>query len=699
MAEAAEDPYMLAADANVWASFDPYGGGGGAAGGEAATAAATKPGFAGSIRAPSARPTMAPRAPLRPAAVRPLVPRPQAAGFQQRPTVPGWRPRPRPVARTVPRAPLLQDGGVYSGAGTYAEQPVAGVQQPLQAELAAEVAAEAALLAAAEAFAAAELAAEQALQPEDFDLALAEANAMEQELEAPQAQAAEEISAMDDVVAVDDDDIIWEDTLGEPAACQRAAADYSDVAELPVPASPMTPPAGEAPAEEQDDASSNGDAEEEPPWLIGLEQENDGGAAAMDAEVTGGFLDGLADQQENEEEALPQYVPRLAQYLIGHPEALITKRRKKPGKGSAKRYYAQEKVLDVMADKTVTGCWACGKLDHESQECEFKRCFICSEQGHEQSDCGMRQERCTRCRSQGHLAEFCPEQAYAGGLDNEVDNAFCSCMIMRCGQEGHLNCGEVPVSASSSGAPGKGYKAPSMPWGLQAGLQAVQALANGNYGKGMKGGGLRPGGHSAGPYGKGGSFLGKMNGGYGGCGGCCSAPAGGLLRPRPPMGAPPGWAGGAKGGPPPWAPRAQMRPRAPGGKPAPWQQQHSVAEEEMIDEEQRQPDEGDGAENDQDDGDDDQRWERLAQGAAVGGKPAYGKKGGGCSKGGPPSWRPAPAWGGGNNSWSGGGGGHNTGGWNRPGGGAATGVRPWSGGPRPGPSRAPGAGWRQPGRY
>lgn len=363
----------------------------------------------------------------------------------------------------------------------------------------------------------------------------------------------------------------------------------------------------------------------------------------MDAEVTGGFLDDLADQDEDMDAAYPQYVPRLAQYLIGHPTALITKRRRKPGKGQAKRYYAEEKTNDVMADKTVTGCWACGKLDHESHECEFKRCFICSEQGHEHGDCGMKQVRCIRCKSQGHLEEFCPQQAYGAGLDDSVDVAFCSCML--CREEGHLNCGEVPeVPACSSGAKGKGPRAPAQPpWGQQA-------LGNGGYGKASKGGWQPQGGHAAGPYGKGGAPNGKSG----------WPQPGGLLRPRAPSGARPSSAS------PPWGQRPIMRPRAPSG--APPSRSH---EDEEVEEDERwaklaKSQDGEGDLEDDggggDGGGNGQHWGRPSAApwaAAGGGKPTHGKLGRGCGKGGPtPSWRPVGAWsggGGGGKPWGGGG--------------------------------------------
>lgn len=475
------------------------------------------------------------------------------------------------------------------------------------------------------------------------------------------AEAAEVDQAAEDVLEVADeadDGALWEENVvGEPIDHQRSAVDYSDVAEL-APA-----PAEDDPTALAEDAvSSNGDADEEPPWLADLEISNDGGTAAMDAEVTGGYLDELADQDEDMDAAYPQYVPRLAQYLIGHPDALITKRRKRPGKGCGKRYYAEEKTTDVMADKTVTGCWACGKLDHESHECEFKRCFICSEQGHEHGDCGMKQERCVRCKSQGHIEEFCPMQAYGSGLEDAVDVAFCSCML--CREEGHLNCGEVP--ASSSGAPGKGPVAPAHPpWGQKA-------IGAGDYGKASKGGWQPQGGRPAGPYDKGCAPYGKGKA----CGGCWPGQTGaaGLLRPRAPIGARPSSAS------PPWGQqRPTWRPRPPSGAP-PGRAPEAEDEDAEEDERWAKLAAGNGDGHDLDANEDDggcgagggsgKSWGRPTAWAGAGaGKPTNGNIGKGAKGGPPPSWRP---------SWSGGGGGKS---WGGGGGGCSGGARaPWAGG-------------------
>lgn len=668
---AAEDPYMLAADPYMQAVADPYGvtGGGDSYGAPAAPAVrkivpkqagAWRPAVAPYSRpvaatasartVPASRPALvrAPAAALRPPAPRPAQPGPSASPSAPRPTVvraarpaaavpgraagatgtpsavsrPAWATRaPQEIALdsnagsagTLEELPTEQtDLDLILAEATALEQELGQELQDLNQELqelrqepSGGAAAVDAALGNADAAAAP---APYASMPEPaFEAAAAPAPYASMQ-EATEAAAEAEAAAME-VADEADDGVIWEDTVGEAVdlraaavETRRAAADYSDVAELP------TEPTQEELDAVSDAVSSNGDMEEEPPWLAGLDLPNDGGTAAMDAEVTGGFLDGLEDQNEDPDDAYPQYVPRLAQYLIGHPQALITKRRRKPAKGSGKRYYAEEKTNDVMADKTVTGCWACGKLDHESHECEFKRCFICSEQGHEQTDCGMGGEFCKRCNSRGHTEEFCPEQAYYEGLGNDVDIAFCSCMF--CGEEGHLNCCEVPMmSAPSSGPRGKGKWAPSQPpW-------AQQALGNGAWSP--KGdGGWRPGGggHSAGPYGKPGPY------GKGSCGKPCGKPngddgawlpgptKGGKSGPRPPSLPPPSWGGGgAKGGSPPWASagRVQLTPRAPVGGPP------SRHHDEPADDE---------------DEEEDKRWASLSAGLQRNGKDGGGGK-------------------------------------------------------------------------
>eukprot|EP00449_Zooxanthella_nutricula_P047000 CAMPEP_0198592166 /NCGR_PEP_ID=MMETSP1462-20131121/137784_1 /TAXON_ID=1333877 /ORGANISM="Brandtodinium nutriculum, Strain RCC3387" /LENGTH=146 /DNA_ID=CAMNT_0044323741 /DNA_START=27 /DNA_END=464 /DNA_ORIENTATION=+ len=136
-----------------------------------------------------------------------------------------------------------------------------------------------------------------------------------------------------------------------------------------------------------------------------------------DAEVAAGWLDEA--REDEEDDALAQYLPDLNRYIIGHPQSLITKRKRKGGKGKKGRFFAEQKSEDVMADKSVTGCWACGRLDHESDECAFKRCFCCSQQGHELLKCTQRSVRCHRCYLQGHTADECPMVGYDEGMEHE----------------------------------------------------------------------------------------------------------------------------------------------------------------------------------------------------------------------------------------------------------------------------------------
>lgn len=205
----------------------------------------------------------------------------------------------------------------------------------------------------------------------------------------------------------------------------------------------------------------NGDGEEAPPWLL-LPELLEGealGAEAEDAEARADYIDSLPDDSDRPVADLEDVCMQLVQYLIGHPTSLVTKRRKFPSKGAKSRYFGEERSTDVMADKTVTGCWACGKLDHESNECKFKRCFNCSGQGHEISECTQKKVRCAKCRASGHEIEDCPKTEYDAGivLDGQVvdqaedgvtvveytDIFFCRCAS--CAGDGHLNCAPVPA--------------------------------------------------------------------------------------------------------------------------------------------------------------------------------------------------------------------------------------------------------------
>lgn len=185
-------------------------------------------------------------------------------------------------------------------------------------------------------------------------------------------------------------------------------------------------------------------------WLDEVEAHWRDEAEAGDASARGNWLDQLGDDYVVAD--LEGTCDRLVQYLIGHPRGLVTKRRTAPGGKSSKRYFGDERSEDVMADKVVTGCWACGKLDHESNECPFKRCFVCSSQGHEQADCPSKKDWCSRCKSRGHQIKECPLTAYSSGIQDEetgTDIFFVRCII--CREEGHSNCADVPGATPSSG--------------------------------------------------------------------------------------------------------------------------------------------------------------------------------------------------------------------------------------------------------
>eukprot|EP00971_Amphidinium_carterae_P260332 5165072-Amphidinium_carterae.1 len=81
------------------------------------------------------------------------------------------------------------------------------------------------------------------------------------------------------------------------------------------------------------------------------------------------------------------------------------------------RYFVPEASTDVMAEKVVTGCWACGNPVGTNslsitvllqQDCPYKRCFICSEQGHDRSECSNYVMKCDNCM-RSHLTPISDE--------------------------------------------------------------------------------------------------------------------------------------------------------------------------------------------------------------------------------------------------------------------------------------------------
>eukprot|EP00933_Yihiella_yeosuensis_P021059 TRINITY_DN1675_c0_g1_i1.p1 TRINITY_DN1675_c0_g1~~TRINITY_DN1675_c0_g1_i1.p1 ORF type:complete len:606 (-),score=127.95 TRINITY_DN1675_c0_g1_i1:20-1786(-) len=278
------------------------------------------------------------------------------------------------------------------------------------------------------------------------------------------------------------------------------------------------------------DEDSESDDDKEPRWpRVVIDKSEEAVKLVENAEVCSTFLDGLTGEDKDMDLAFPQYVPKLAQYLIGHPEGYQGKKRKGHKKGGGKRYFGGvERSEDVMADKVITGCWACGKLDHESSDCIFKRCFVCSVQGHEASECRERRKTCNRCFRPGHLIEDCPQIEYQSGLRSEDDLIYCRCS--NCGEEGHLNCGAVPaVSCQSTGSVGpalvssfSGFNSSGTSNGCN-GFGGCSGGCNGYGGcsGGCNGYGGSSGGSCGGCNGYGGCSGYGGCGGFGGCGGCC----------------------------------------------------------------------------------------------------------------------------------------------------------------------------------
>lgn len=165
----------------------------------------------------------------------------------------------------------------------------------------------------------------------------------------------------------------------------------------------------------------------EPPWLgpLGETQGAGAGAAAAvaaDSAKRAAVLDAIPAGATQAD--LELAVPLLARYLMGHPRALIVPGRPRAGGGcpgaraSGGRYFldAGPAEGDAMADKLAASCWACGKADHNSKDCKFKRCFVCSQLGHEGSTCALRSQRCQRCKRQGHTERSCPQEDYEDGM-------------------------------------------------------------------------------------------------------------------------------------------------------------------------------------------------------------------------------------------------------------------------------------------
>ena len=116
-------------------------------------------------------------------------------------------------------------------------------------------------------------------------------------------------------------------------------------------------------------------------------------------------------------------------HLSAYQELYSTNSRGSFGGGKGKsRYY--------LSDGPRAVCWAC-LGEHESTTCVQKRCYRCSQPGHESSQCRS-QEYCGFCGSMGHTKPAqCFKQVYNMGLDPRSHSDI-QCIL--CGQVGHVNC-------------------------------------------------------------------------------------------------------------------------------------------------------------------------------------------------------------------------------------------------------------------
>jgi len=230
------------------------------------------------------------------------------------------------------------------------------------------------------------------------------------------------------------------------ACSERVTVDLSQDDDVIVEVSVAAPEPVAVPQLDDADGDSSTGLDDEPTWL---EVPGPDDAALVSAsEICAACLDDASDRHDAQEQAFPQYVPFLARYLTKRPEAFVTRGRRFMGKGKDTRYFADKRSEDVMADKVLSGCWVCGKLDHDSSKCSFKRCFKCSQQGHEATECPGWEVVCDVCRRPGHAQEDCPETIYNLALGHEVDIFFCRCAD--CLEQGHLKCSRVPAVASKA---------------------------------------------------------------------------------------------------------------------------------------------------------------------------------------------------------------------------------------------------------
>jgi len=250
--------------------------------------------------------------------------------------------------------------------------------------------------------------------------------------------------AQDDVLDISNDELgIRLDTVGETRADAAPTRPEEPLDDAPSPCSskPLLPSKAAKYKGDDHDDDFDSDIDKEPQWLLALVPSED--APSLEETMARcDYMDGLEDVEAE----LSELCPKLGHYLIGHPQALVTKKRKRPSAGMQNRYFVPEASTDVMAEKVVTGCWACGKLDHESQDCPYKRCFICSEQGHDRSECSNYVMKCDNCMRSGHVTEACPLIAYRASLMDDPEDAFW-CRCLKCMLDGHIQCGSLPSNA------------------------------------------------------------------------------------------------------------------------------------------------------------------------------------------------------------------------------------------------------------
>jgi len=256
------------------------------------------------------------------------------------------------------------------------------------------------------------------------DAPLADAEIEDQAQEATAEDQVEDTEMEEQMPEADDEDQVEQTALDDSAEALEEAAEVAWYHEL---AAAMGEDGRDDHGAESIAEDSESDAE---PWWLGqvLPFGCDDAAAAeaaADAAVRCEALDaaiqGKSSASDSEQADM---VPQLTRYLSLRPQALIVPGKKqnrsnRAASGSGGRYFLDtgpELANDAMAAKLAIGCWVCGKLDHNSKACEFKRCFNCSQLGHESAECWVRGTWCQRCKRRGHTERFCPMEDYEDGM-------------------------------------------------------------------------------------------------------------------------------------------------------------------------------------------------------------------------------------------------------------------------------------------